>query len=381
MSSSKIRPKSHSTRPSSRGSTHSEEAASRDPPAYWDFTCNDIIHINYEQEISKISTSLRSYEEDYSSRCKAQGITSCPMIRCREKDLQRALYLYHAKIDLANWQVMIMSVISCTISSIFLYGLEISRKHVSDLLLGLSKTEQVKQLCLEYLTIKDDEFCECLATIFSCEVQFISLRGCRISDLIVEAASSRIMGNTVVEVINLSNNSITDEGASTLFDSLRLSPSMKFISLRNNRISGACLQSLLAVIIGSEVTHSVTSQMKAINTAITSRNKKIKELLKKAVKEGKTFDVEEIPSLDSRIFKVGNDAMIANRTIREVDLSRNPLSADIVSDAYNSALMSPAFNIIQESLNCVVRVTGLDVDGASSSLTSENTHMGLRFET
>ena len=380
MSSNKTRPRSNLNRPSSRGSIQGEELVSRESSQYWEFSCNDIIHINYEQELAKIGNSSQSFEDEYSHRCKSHGIIPCPTIRCLTSDSQRALYLHHTKIDLANWQTMLISSISSSITSIFLYGLEISKRHVNDLVAGVTKAEQLRQLCLDFITMQDDETCECLSSVLGCEVQYLSLRGNRISDSVVAAGSSRITANTTIEALDLSQNSITDEGASLLLDSLRLCPNIKYISLRSNLVTGFAFQSVFGLIIGSTLTAADSAQMKSLNTAISARNRRVKDLLKKAAKEGGVLELEEVPSLEQRVIKVGNESFIANRMIREIDLSWNEIIPERLTEAYKSAVFPSTLFSAQGAFNSTIRITGIKEDHFRTLFPSNSLPEGLRFE-
>ena len=380
MSSNKIRPRSNLNRPNSRGSARSEEPVSRESSQYWEFTCNDIIHINYEQELAKITVSSQSFDEEYAHRCKSLGIVPCPMVRCLNSDNQKAIYLRHTKIDLPNWQIMLISAISCSITSISFYDIEISKRHVNDLVAAVAKADQLRHLYLDFVTLEDDETCECLSSVLDCEIPYISLRGNRISDSVTATGCSRITANTSIEVLDLSSNLITDEGATLLFESLRLCPNIKFISLRSNLIIGSALHAMFRLIVGSALTSSDSAQIKSQNTAISARNRKVKDLVKRAAKEGKVLELEEVPTLDARVIKVGNESFVTNRTIREIDLSWNAVVPGIFEEACKVAVSSAALISAQGAFNSTIRITEISTENNGSLFPSNTLPEGLRFE-
>lgn len=362
MSAKAKRPPSHASRPTSQGTTASEEHSRKERQNWWSTDVNDSIHLNFEQDLTKTVASHQPFEHDYGTICRTNGIFKCSFIKISTDETGKTkLHLANTAIDLANWEAMLMASLSSGVTGIFFHGLSLTKRHLNALFLAAPKLDHLTELNMDYCLERDDEtlFNEALPTIFNSSIAHISLRGNKLTDAFAKTASTLISANIYLSSLNLSDNLLTDAGATSLFESLKLNVNLKYISFRGNACHGSCLPQLLSLIAGQSLSAAENTSLKSIVGLVAARNKKSKELVKKG--QAKEADAVEIVAPDGRVFKMGTENYIANRSICEVDFSWSNVDCEQLVAAAEAMLLQPSFTICTGQYALTIVVRGVEV--------------------
>jgi hypothetical protein len=375
MSEGKNRPRSHNSRPVSRGSQHG--SAEEVPGVLYNYWCsegNDGVYVNFEQEISKCAPSRQTFEADLARLSSQHGIFQCPFIRSTLNEQGKTtVHIANTKIDIANWEIMLLASISSDASSFHFHNLDLTRTHILHLVACINKMEHVVELRLDYITLTEEDVDDCFAAVMALDVACVSLRGNGITDTFFKTtATSSLQVNTTMQVLNLSDNKLTDEGLRLLLESIRFSPNLKYVSVRNNLCNGSSVPTLLELLIASPMSPADAAVVKSLTSVVAAKNKKARDLAKKV--HGKDKDskaaasvvaVEDLIAPDSRVFKIGSETFVANRSFRELDLSWNPVVLDNIVAASEAVVTHPAFNASLGQFTTACTIKGLDSASAT----------------
>jgi len=156
-------------------------------------------------------------------------------------------------------------------------------------------------------------------------LQYLSLKGNFLNDDFIHQNSKAFSDNLTLKALNMSENLITDIGASELFRIIPLNIALMFLSLKRNFISGDSFAGLVELVTGRPITGDDDAAMKSMAKTVVDRNKSLKDLNKKRKKSGFP-DILEIVLPADRVAKVGGEQVLLNRSFSSFDFSGNPIT-------------------------------------------------------
>ena len=301
----------------------------------WDESINsDTAIANFTGELSKEIVSKGSFELDYTETCTKYGCIPCPFVQV----INGVCKVSNCIIDISSWRAMLLVAMTATptlgISSLMVHNCRLSSQHLHDCATALTD-KGMKYIKFDFLELNDEsKHALNVFLVSEVKVEYLSIRGCGLTDTIITNNLTAIQSNFYLEGLNLSQNEITDVGATSLLSALRSNIALKEISLGKNKITGeGCIDTLAPLLIGSASTKEDDDTNKAIAKALNDFNKKIKDANKKRKKE-KLPDLPEQPGpTKERTIKVDGQMTLANRSLTVVDLMQNPLNFEIIRPA------------------------------------------------
>lgn len=293
---------------------------------YWAVDVNTAEVSSFADELKKADASSGDFGADYTDICRKLNITPCSFVSFDASSF--SCKISNCEIDLPSWRAAMIAcgLVNSPVKCVAVYNCSLRRQYVSDLITMLDKRIFIDAVKLDSIDWGSDaaDAHSILSALLSttASVSYISLRYNSLGDDFIAASAGPLSQNLFLRYLNLSNNAISDDGLQSLISgALRLSISLHKISLRSNpAIGGANLTSLLDLIDGNVSSPEEETAFKSITKAATDKNKQIKETNKKRKKNNESEYAEiEVPD---RIIKVGKtDLQLANKTIREIDLS------------------------------------------------------------
>ena len=342
-------------------------------------------YANFAADIGKAATT-GSFQGDYSESCSKNGLVVCPFIKIEELGpSMHSCKLLNCDIDIATWRSMLVacSATGSTVTELCFSNIQVSPQHIADLAIFV-KAKAIECLKLDYLTVLGDAeamYVSLKSVIANAtSLQYLSLKGNNLDDRFLHETVTELRNHPCLVCLNLTENSITDEGMTTLFQMLPLAIGLNCISVKNNYITGASIvPGLEGLICGIVVTPEIETELKAIGKIVGDRNKAIRDLNKKRKKE----ELPELPELTppgNRVVK-GESTLLFNRTIHTIDVSRNSgfdvNDMNVLADVSGKLMSSPP---LDEATQCALTLTlhGLS-DGDKSFVSNTDFNGLLRF--
>ena len=299
-------------------------------------TNEDTLIADFHGELQKDATSAGSFEEDYSTVCSTFNIVSCPFIQISTN--KATCKVMHCAIDLSNWRAMLIaaSTVNSEVKEFVFVNCVLTKQHIDALSMALEKLGTIHALRMEYITIIQSteegdiskaEFWKPLLD-GKIHVPYVTLTGCGIDCQCIKDSIQVLSENLSIQALNLSDNLLTDAGASALFNIVPLISSIKYLVLRNCEITGDenSLQSLVEVFVGKPVSEEHDAVMKTVAKNVVERNKALKDLNKK--RKGKYPELADLVAPTERTIKVGDESLMVHRAMISIDISHNKLRVE-----------------------------------------------------
>ena len=355
----------------------------------WTVEINDATLLEgFAGELEKTLPAKESFLEDYNSICETHGVCPCPYIIPSGGSIMR---IANTKVDLPSWRagLMALSTIGSKIEELALHNCELSFQHIEDLILAVEKRGSLPVVKLDYITIVQapvgegeelpDRNSIYLKLFGDFNVEYLSLKGNNFGDEFCGSESfyKALSENVFVKALNFADNKIGDQGAKNILNACRIAASINEISLvQNSGVEGECLDTLVALLLGAEVSAEDNATFKNFAKLIGDKNKAIKDSNKKRKKAG-LADLVELGVPAERIEKVNEVNMIANRLMKSIDLSFCPISSANFASFVGSMKNEGRVNIAAPELNMNVVIRGNKATTGSVSL--EEPIAGITF--
>ncbi len=311
----------------------------------------DTLIADFNGELHKDATTVGSFEEDYSTVCSSFNIVPCPFLKISTD--KATCKIMNCAVDLSNWRAMLIaaSTVNSVVKEFVFVNCALTKQHIDDLSIALEKLGIIHALRMEFITIVQptEEDSISIAEFWkpllngNIHVPYVTLKGCGIDDPCVRDIISVLSENLTIQALNLSDNAITDSGASALFSIVQLISSIKYLVVKNCQITGgeSSLRSLADIFVGKLVSEEHDAIMKNVAKRVVDRNKALKDLNKK--RKGKYPELNDLVAPTERIIKVGDDSLMVHRTIVSIDISHNELMVEPFEDmiSYISEKVEP----------------------------------------
>ena len=344
--------------------------------AVWSSTANSD-NLVASGELVKETPTKGSFQEDYDTFCSQFNVVACNIhIKCtnHEKDFESALNvckISNCCIDISNWRCALLacSTIGSKINEIHIHNVKLTANHINDLITIIEKMGILYKLRIEYLTLEsafgneididpvETDMKESLKNLLSgniATVENISVKGNKFGDKYIISCLPSIQSNVTLKSLNLSDNALCNVAFVEIFKMLRLNVALSEIILSKNVLEEefSFLNELSTLSVGSPATGDDDAWFKGTTKTLGEKNKNIKELNKKRKKNGQT-DLNELPTVENRIYKVDKDSnILINKTLCLIDLSYNK-QLFVCSDAFDIF-----FNTIKEKAGSTVGIVG-----------------------
>ena len=302
----------------------------------WEGNLNsDAAVSTFTEDLSKhIGTG--SFETDYGDLCTKYNITPCPYVSF----IEGTIVIHDCIIDLSSWRCVLIASCAPAIGllGLKLHNCELSGQHLVDLAFMLTRSDAALQMLkLEYLTFQNNsgDWLAALGALFASEmkIEYLSLRGLALNDEIILRNTTLLGTNFYMKCLNLSDNKITDVGATELMRILRFNVSLRQVSFAKNLITGVgCMDTLVSILAGSPASSEDDSAARAIVKGFGDMNRKIKDINKRRKKD-KLTDIPELRPSKERNLRIDGGPTVVNRLINTIDFMKNPLVWNTVTTA------------------------------------------------
>lgn len=295
-------------------------------------TINDgiVVHI-LEEVVKEENKSCGNPFQDYNQICERLNIVPCPFVRFSERDGTRSCKIMNCILDVPSFRAALitLAVADKPFTELVFHGVQLRSENFVDIKTVLEKRHGMLSIVkFDYSTFPESSFSQ-VVSVMSSGPLYISLRACGLDDNFLSLLAESLGANPFLQAINLSENLFTDEGVNTIFHALMFNVAVKHITLKRNNLSGSCLDSLKALLIARTCTPDDLTEMKHLAKAFADRNKALKDV-NKARKAAGQPDILEVNAPESRIFKIGPEQFIANRSMAFVDLSFNSFAVESI---------------------------------------------------
>lgn len=288
-----------------------------------------------------------SFVSDYESLLSNQSVVRCPFVKHSANEEGECVVVKNARLDISNWRALLLACITVgtKVREIHVHGCYLSPQHFADLAIVSAKAARPLALTLQHCELDTREellgpYAEAIASLFqeSQGIEYISLRGNRLSDRYLSASIQNITANQRLKAINLSDNQLSDDFARSLLTGLKFSHTLQVLSLAGNSISdSSILKIVVEYQVGAPVSQSDDGTIKALTKSLGDKNKAVKELNKKR-KKGGLPDVEEISSIPEFIKTIDGQKLFVNNALRMFDLSEINFNGSALQESITSVL-------------------------------------------
>jgi hypothetical protein len=304
----------------------------------WTYEKNSAVSFNFHNELNKTLHTSGSWQDDFKSLSEQFGVVPCSFIAYNAGD-SPYIRISNCKIDLSSWRICLLAIVASdhdVVKALELHNVELSAQHVIDLNETLSKFGSIRILKFEYIQIKSEEKSQMLDNIkqilsSSQTIQYISFRGCRFGDSIIQCLLVAMQANFSIQALNLTDNCLKDADIADFFKALRIHPTLQHVSLARNELTSLSLDLLENFVMGSEATADDEKFVKQQGKAIIEKNKAIKASNKKR-KKSSMIEISEIPPINDRIFSLDGKQYMINKTLLSIDFSKNDIASDTLCE-------------------------------------------------
>jgi hypothetical protein len=286
---------------------------------------------SFNASLEKDTASRGSFEEDFQVFCTSFNIIRCPYIRTQTIDNGEKLVIMNTILDLCNWRAALLAcaTINSKIKEIYLHGCQLTPQHITDLAITLNRSANITAVTLQYVdndfqdptTISSwsDSFTQ-LVNETTC-IEYLCLKGNRLSDDILLKLVPIITSNLRLNVLNLSDNTLTLRSILPFLMELKYSYVLRGLSLANNLIDDyQCIKYLFDWNGGVILDGSEDAKIKSLTKGVADKNKGLKDINKKRKKAG-LKEFEEFPSLPDFIKSMDGTKMFVNQSLKFFDIS------------------------------------------------------------
>ena len=335
----------------------------------WSNESNTDLLNDFEGELNKESPSNGTFKEDLDKLLADNfpDLILCPFIKCSSTSIPskeeggediiiESVKIMNCSIDRASWRLVLIActLLNSKVKEIIVHGSELSKGHVEDLTLALSRFCSIECLKLEYVIItpeantiptteeegkKEEQKGEeestpkeeipesiiCLGDLLKPElgIKYLSLRGCSLSSSFITNVMSKALPTTWgLEALNINNNTFDDVSMSTLIKAIAIAPTLSSISMSkciiekedlevesssssSSSSSSVYVSDIVGLFRGIDVTTTVTEIEEEINNAnkvAGDFNKALKDTNKRR-KKGNLDDLPDVipTTIESRI--------------------------------------------------------------------------------
>ena len=358
----------------------------------WESTSNSDISINFLEELAKDVPSKGSWADDYSALAAGFKILTCPFLSSSAIDANfQSLRISNCIIDRASWKIALLACATTgsTVKEIVIQRCALEPSHMADLVALGEKTGSLISLKLEYLTLdsaKTNDYVDNMKGLFtslSNPLEYVSLRGSKLGDAFLSNLFTAVCHSSIyLKALNLSDNCLTEDGLSRIFSSFRLNTSIEMVNASNNQITDIAVDSLIQLLFGSVVSADDEAIMKALAGKVADKNKSLKDVNKK--RKGSKPPLPDIPDV---VYKPNQFAKVISGPAGQInkcvqasfsllDLSGNPLVASSVEKAFDR--LREAISSSDPAISLIYR--GADTSQKRFSLLLHNVAFESHFD-
>lgn len=396
---------------------------------------------DFEGELNKESPSNGSFKEDLDKLLlEFPNLIICPFIKCSSKSIAsqedgiddiivESVKIMNCTIDRASWRLVLIActLLNSKVKEIVVHGSELSKGHIEDMILALSRFCTIESLKMEYVLIKPEsnsniteeekgeenestptespESTICLGDLLKPELglKYISLRGCSLSSSFITNVMCQALPTTWgLEALNINNNTFDDNSMSKLIKAIAIAPNLKSVSMSkcvsanklemevetssSSSISTLYVSNIIGLFRGIDITTSVSEIEEEINNAnkiAADFNKALKDTNKRR-KKGNLEDLPDVVpiTVESRILDgpaaPDGDAittegeetlpskLLVNHNIQYIDCSDNiPASKDDISNALSRLCSVKTLDEGEASAQAETEPAGAGTNGKS----------------
>lgn len=329
----------------------------------WDSTNNSgKLPDSFQSLVDKDIQTKGSFQVDYETVCSTYSMIKCPYVSTNSSGSDEKVCIRNSVLDLPTWRSVLISC--CTIGSkvreIYVHGCRLGFIHIEDLTKVLSKCGTIKILRLQYSDFSFDEetipfFSRSFQALLqdSCQLEYLSLKGNKLTDQLLQPAISQLNENYRISCLNISDNLLTDVSLIAMSNSIRFSGNIKKVSMAKNNIQGSGLLNFLAACVGSSSLPTDEASLKSLTKAIADKNKGVKDVNKKRKKAGLT-ELNEIGPLPELLHNIESKSWFANKSFEILDISNNPLDVQSVGNAFATLNNLPNILVSDAKLKLVL---------------------------